>query len=241
MKTCPALLLALLASVSAAPAALINGQATIDYNQTAWNALASGSGLPAPALVLSEVFNEAAAAIRTDTQINTDDLPGSPSYTGQIYAMNGSSVSNLSGRNNQPTTFSHTPGALPAHTGVIGLAGIARFGTLIGPVSIGEFTLQYDASRNSPGQSGWYLNNNFGFPLAAFDLMNVSLTDTASTFSISGDLGVSPELAVGLLTTPGDALDDVGNFTFTATVVPEASTGMLGLSALVFFALRRRK
>ena len=98
MKTCPALLLSLLASVSTASAALINGQATIDYDQTAWNALASGSGLPPPALVLSEFFNEAAAAIRTDTQINTDDLPGSPSYTGQIYAMNGSSVSNLAGR-----------------------------------------------------------------------------------------------------------------------------------------------
>ena len=54
MKTCPALLLSLLASVSTASAALINGQATIDYDQTAWNALASGSGLPPPALVLSD-------------------------------------------------------------------------------------------------------------------------------------------------------------------------------------------
>ena len=241
MKTCPALFLSLLATASTASAALINGQATIDYDQTAWNALGAGTMAPAPVLVLSEFFNEAAAAIRTDAQIVADDLPGLPSYTGQIYAMNGASVSNLAGRNNQATTFAHTPGALPAHTGVIGLAGVARFGTVFGPVAIGEFTLQYDASRNSPGQSGWYLNNNFGFPLPAFDLMNVSLTDTASTFSISGDLGVSPETATLIFTTPGDTLADVGNFTFTASVVPEASTGMLGLSALVFFALRRRK
>ena len=240
MNPCPSLLLALLASASSATAALINGQATIDYDQTAWNALAAGTMAPAPVLTLSEFFNEADAATRTDVQITADDLPGSPSYTGQVYAMNGASVSNLSGRNNQATTFTHTPGALPAHTGVIGLAGVARFGTMFGPVAIGEFTLQYDASRNNPGQSGWYLNNNFGFPLPAFDLMNVALTDTAATLSISGDLGVSPETATLIFATPADTLADVGHFTFTAAVVPEASTGMLGLSALAFFVLRRR-
>jgi hypothetical protein len=239
----PALILlpltGLLAMASPASAAVLTtGSATVDYDQAAWSALLLSA---AP---FDEFFDQAAANARTGSQINTDEVMANPTFLGQIFAMNGLTVSNLTGRSTQPTNFNFDPaGSLSAHTGVIGLGGVNRFNTISGDLSIGDFTLGYDASRILGGGSGWVLNNNFAFPVAAFDLKNsvVSINTVASTISISGDLGISPEVAFGILSNPAAAGTDVGNFSFTANYVPEPSSALFLLGGLAPLALRRRR
>jgi hypothetical protein len=90
------------------------------------------------------------------------------------------------------------------------------------------------------GGSGWYLKGNIAPAAALFDLTNVSLTESAEGFTLSGDLGVTFEVANFLLTTPADTLRNVGTFTFTGVVtVPEPSTVAL-LSMAVLLPLARR-
>ena len=55
---------------------------------------------------------------------------------------------------------------------------------------------------------------------AAFDLLNVAIVETNTSFTISGDLGVSFEVANFLYGTPGDTLADVGTVTFTGYTAP---------------------
>jgi hypothetical protein len=229
----------LLALASPASAAVLStGNATVDYDQAVWSALLFSA---AP---FDEFFDQAAANARTGSQINTDEVMANPSFLGQIFAMNGPTVSNLAGRSTQATTFSFDPaGSLSAHTGVIGLGGVNRFNTISGDLAIGDFTLLYDASRLLAGGSGWVLNNNFAFPVAAFDLISpiVSINIPANTISISGDLGLSPEVAIGILSNPAAAGTDVGNFSFTANYVPEPSSALFLLGALAPLAARRRR
>jgi len=222
---------------------LLSGTATIDYDKTAGDSLASGFG-PTPVLTLGAFFNQADANARTQTQLMTDPNPGGPaSYTGQVYAMNSVSVVNLPSRYTQPTTFNYTPGALSSHTGSIGLGGVARFdiyGGSFGSLLYGDFTLQFDSARSFVGGTGWYLKANIPPAAAAFDLLNVTITEAPGTFTITGDLGVSYEVANFIYNTPADLLKDVGNFTFTATTVPEPSAlALLGIGALL--PLIRRK
>jgi hypothetical protein len=200
---------------------VVAGKAVINYNQTAWEALASGYG-PTPVLTLSAFFNQAQADALTQSQLLSTNQTGY-SYTNQIYAMNGAAVTNLSSRYTQPTTFLYPRGALTNHVGKIGLGGVARFavyGGAYGNLLYGDYTLQYDSSRIALGGSGWYLYNNIPPSAAAFDLINVSVVETTNYFTISGDLGVSFEVANFLYATPGDTLADVGTFNFTGYTVP---------------------
>lgn len=223
---------------------LVSGSATIDYDATAWSTLASGYG-PTPVLTLGAFFNQADSNARTQAQLQSDPNPGGPaSYLGQTYAMNGASVANLPTRYTQPTTFSYTPGSLTSHLGSIGLGGVARFdvyGGAFGSLLFGDFTLQYDATRSLVGGSGWYLKGNIPPAAAAFDLLNVNITEGAGTLNISGDVCVSYEIANFLFGTPGDTLKDVGNLTFTATTVPEPSALALLGFGLLLPLLRRQK
>jgi hypothetical protein len=108
-------------------------------------------------------------------------------------------------------------------------------------VLIGDYTLQFDATRSFVGGSGWYLQGNILPAAAAFDLLNVNITEAPGTFTISGDLGVSWEVANFLYNTPGDTLKDVGNFNFTATTVPEPSALVLIGLGVGLPLLRRNK
>lgn len=235
--------IALCCVASARAATLVSGSATIDYDKTALDQLAADLA-PGPVLTLDEFFDQAAVNARTYTQILGDETQANPSYTAQVYAMNGPTVSNLAGRTSQPTNFAFTPGSPQSHTGAIGLGGIARF--LVSPAAgggkllYGDFTLLYDADRINLGGTGWYLKGNIAPTGAAYDLLNVQVIETATTLTIAGDLGVSYELANFLYATPADAGRDVGNFSFTAMIaVPEPSmatawwavmTGSMGLS-----------
>ncbi len=231
----------LLLNATASAATLGSGSATINYIKSAWDNLASGYGLGPNLLTLDSYFDRAAADSRTSAQIQSGPaIPGS-SYTGETYSMNGASVINLTGRTNQPTTFSYTPGNPQGGTGVIGLDGIARF-TVAQPVGgvllYGDYTLQYDPTRIGGLKlgTGWYLKDNIPPAAAAFDILNVSVIETPTTLTISGDLGVTYEVANLLYSTPTDQGANVGSFTFTAQVVPEPSVCVLMLSVVTSFA-----
>jgi len=202
-------------------ATVVAGAATINYDQAAWDTLASGFGAP-PVLTLSAYFNQAEANAHTQSQLLTN-VPASYSYTNQVYALNGSSVTNLPSRYTQATTFAYTRGNLTNQTGSIGLGGVARFAVLggaAGNLLYGDYTLQYDTNRLALGGTGWYLLGNIPPATAVFDLVNVSVGETINSFTISGDLGVSFEIANFLYATPADTLKDVGNFVFTGYTVP---------------------
>jgi len=215
-------------------ATLASGSATIDYSQAGWESLASGYG-PTPVLTLAGFFNQAEADARTQAQLQSD-VPPSSSYAGQVYAMYGSTVSNLTDRYAQPTTFDFTPGQLTLHTGVIGLGGVTRFdvfGGFGGNLLFGDFTLQYDAARIGLGGSGWYLKGNIAPAAAAFDILNPNVIESSGSFTISGELHPTYELANFLFATPTDQLVNVGDFTFTGILaVPEPSTVALVLGGL---------
>jgi len=220
--------LAVLSAVSDVSAdSLLNGSATINFDQNAWNNLASGYG-PTPVLTLSAFFNQTQANALTYDQTLTNVQVGA-SYTNQVYAMNGPTVTNLAGRTTQPTTFVYYPGHLTNHTGSIGLGGIARFdvyGGAYGELLYGDYTLQFDTNRIALGGSGWYLKGNIPPAAAAFDLLNVTTLETNNTLTISGDLGVSFEVANFLYATPGDTLAIVGNLTFTGQTVATLVNGL---------------
>ncbi len=234
----------LLLKATASAALLSSGSATINYNATAWGNLASGYG-PTPVLALDGFFNQATANSLTGSQILNAAADPYASYTGQVYAMNGASVSNLAGRYTQATNFNFTLGNPQVETGSIGLGGVARFGVYggaYGELEFGDFTLQYSASRILAGGSGWYLKNNIAPAGAAFDLINPNVVETGTTLSISGDLGVSYEVANFLFGTPSDQGADVGTFSFTGIVaVPEPATACFGLVAVAAALVRNRR
>ena len=236
-------------SLAAAPelVTLGTGSATIDYHKSGWDALAAGLGGP-NVLTIDEFFDLSAITAMNYTQILRDEVQATPSYTEQVYPMNGETVFNITtplpGRTNQPTTFSFPRGNAQGHTGSIGIAGISRFAAAEsvggGKLLYGDFTIQYDPDRIELGGSGWYLKGNIAPTAAAFDILNVSVVETATTLTISGDLGVSFEVANLLYNTPDDAGRDVGDFTFTASIVPEPGSATLLLTGFAAIATRRR-
>ena len=79
-----------------------------------------------------------------------------------------------------------------------------------GGVVNGDFSITYDANRQSTGQTGWYLANNIYFNMAVYDFSNLSISFTdANNWQLSGDLLMSPENG-GML--QGATLNDVGDF-----------------------------
>ena len=209
--------------IPAGVAKVLAGKAVINYNESAWDGLASGYAPPLVGLTLSAFYNQAQVNALNQNQLLTN-TQASYSYTNEVYAMNGATVTNLAGRTTQPTTFLYLRGNLTNQIGSIGLGGVARFavfGGLGGNLLFGDYTLQYDAARIGYGGTGWYLAEYIppAYGLAAFDLLNVTILETTNAFTISGDLGVSFEYAV-FYKTPSDWLADVGTFNFTGYTVP---------------------
>ncbi|NOT10791.1 MAG: hypothetical protein HOP23_02990 [Methylococcaceae bacterium] len=97
----------------------------------------------------------------------------------------------------------------------IGMTGVQGFYAPLWPPSgggvlNGDFSVVYDASRQSSGQTGWYLANNIYFTMAVYDFSNLSIAFTdANNWRFSGDLLMSPENG-GML--QGASLNDVGDF-----------------------------
>lgn len=228
---------------------LVSGSATVDYHKAAWDSLAGGSSVSGfEALTLDEVFDQSAANSFTGTQLTSIEQQANPSYSGLVYAMNGSAVENLAGRYSKPTDFSFEAGSLTPVTGAIGLGGVSRWtvNPLLGggKLLFGDFTLRYDAARVALGGSGWHLVGNIPPVGVLFDLVNVATSWGPNSISISGDLTVSYEVANFLFATPANQGVDVGDFRFTGTTaVPEPSTvALLSVAGfLTWGAIRRRE
>jgi hypothetical protein len=217
--------------IPAGAATLSAGRATINYNEAAWNLLASGIG-PTPVLTLTAFFNQDQAKALTQSNL-LQNVQANYSYTNEVYGLNGSTVTNLPTRYTQPTTLIYQRGNPTNQVGAIGLGGVARFavfGGAAGSLLYGDYTLQYDSKRLAVGGTGWYLLGNIPPATAVFDLLNVSVTETDTSLSVSGDLGVSFEVANFLFSTPGDALANVGTFTFTGYTAPLTTPHISGLS-----------
>lgn len=115
-----------------------------------------------------------------------------------------------------------------------------------GRIINGDFSLQYDTTRQTDGRSGWYLANNISFTMAIYDLANLSLTHTpgdSANWQLTGDVLMSPENASMLL---GSAYTDVGNFSlgvgsYAAPVPVPAAAWLFGSGVMWMFGLARRR
>lgn len=128
----------------------------------------------------------------------------------------------------------------------LGMTGVQGFyapnypGALIN----GDFSLQYDPSRQVSGASGWFIANNISFTMAVYDLANLALTSTDETnWLLTGDLLMAPDNASMLL---GDAYVDVGNFSlgvgsYAAPVPVPAAVWLFGSGLMGLFGASRRK
>ncbi|MGZ0078279.1 hypothetical protein [Methylomonas sp. ZR1] len=106
-------------------------------------------------------------------------------------------------------TLAGVAGAQVGMTGVQGFYAPNWPPTGAGLVN-GDFSLFYDANRQTLGRTGWYLANNIYFTMAVYDLNNLSLSfSNPGNWQLSGDLLMSPENA-GML--QGAQLVDVGSF-----------------------------
>lgn len=97
----------------------------------------------------------------------------------------------------------------------IGMTGVQGFYAPLWPpngggVLNGDFSVAYEANRQSGGQSGWYLANNIYFTMAVYDFSHLSIDfSDANNWRLSGDLLMSPENG-GML--QAASLNDVGDF-----------------------------
>jgi hypothetical protein len=109
----------------------------------------------------------------------------------------------------------------------------------------GDFSLEFDASRQTDGRSGWYLANNLSFTMIVYDLANLNLTQSSGVITnwlLTGNILMSPENA-GML--QGASYTDVGNFslglgTYANTVPAPASIWLFFSGLLAWLANSRR-
>lgn len=162
-------------------------------------------------------FDEDASTDKTATEILGAEAQASvPDVF--IFSVFGATVSTppagLEGRNPVASTFNYT-GDPRTGTGKIGLAGVHQISSIAGGIVGGDYDLNYDADRigNGANGSGWYLTNNVGFTLVAYDLANVTLNIfDENNFDLFGDVVLSSGFAQMLMATEGSK---VGTFIFS--------------------------
>ena len=224
---------------SAASAGVVTGgEFVLDFDEAALSGLTSQ-------LNNNAWWDAAASADKGEADMRTLPAPGAvpDSFT---FAVFGSSVptppAGLPGRFPKASTFDYT-GDPTTGTGVIGLAGAhVADGSFNGELIFGDYDLRYDASRvgNAAGGSGWFLTNNISFSSESWDLTNVATTIIdGNNFSLSGDVALTAATG-GFL--GGAAGTDIGDFSFTATVVPiPAAAWLLGTGLVSLVGVSRRK
>ncbi|MGZ8218700.1 hypothetical protein [Methylomagnum sp.] len=110
----------------------------------------------------------------------------------------------------------------------------------------GDFSLQYDAARQTNGRSGWFLANNISYTMAVYDLASLNLTHASGdtiNWRLTGDLLMAPENAGMIL---GSSYSDVGNFSlgvgsYAAPVPVPAAAWLFGSSLIGLLGAARRK
>lgn len=241
----------ILFSPSVSPAASVtSGAFTMNLDRNALAQLAvNPSGTP-PTLYLEEFWNTPTSASLTATQIQTAGVAdlvtgtGEIPATGLIYDVTGATVTNPAGRFIQATNFSYDPNDLTGTAnGQIGLGGVMRFlGNFPGIFVNGDFALKYDATRvgNAAGGSGWYLLNNYSFPISSWDLTDVTASSNPFSLSLSGTLKWSPEVASAFFTT-SDIGKSMGTFTFVSPVPLPAAAWLFGSGLIGLAGVARRR
>ena len=140
------------------------------------------------------------------------------------------------------TTFQYTAGTFAPFSGTIEHAGTVSFNA--NTLTIGNFTIGFDAARAGATTSGFFVADNVTFPgVALFDIgIPTSLVATATELTIAADLLVSPELA-GVLQNTALTGVDVGDALVQGRSVAEPATVLLLLvgTALAGVARRRSK
>jgi hypothetical protein len=216
----------------AATMAVNGGSMSLDLDSSIFSALF---------LTTNDHFGATSSNSLTLATITNPATPGDTTdvWTGLPFGVNPASISSPSGRTLPGTTLTYDPGNLTGTAaGQIGLGGFTRFNGAGGLFYIGDYQLLYNATRATGVYSGWYLQNTAGFPANAFDFANVSTNVTGSGFTLSGDLVPNSDSFFSLYGLTGT---DMGNFSFTATAVPETSSAFLGTLSMVGLLTRRRR
>jgi len=221
------------------------GAMTINFDSTALAGAFSHDTDPTrPAFYLEEYFDSSSYKdLSIDQLLTTHFIAGTGEISGigRTLAVNGAVVS---GRN-KATTFSFDSSDLKGTaSGAIGLGGAFRY-RIDAPFSIqdgeeagnrtliGDFTLEYNESREINGHSGWALFNHVSWRANVFDLDNVVVSQINDTFQLVGNLA----LGEGFDHLGGSTGAIIGDFSFQTTVVPVPAavwffaTGLLGLFA----------
>lgn len=204
------------------------------------------SGTP-PTLFLEEFFTSPSlTGAQINDVVNTNIVPGNGEIpaTGLAYSVTGSTVTNPAGRAIQATNFTYDPSNLTGTAaGQIGLEGVLRFmGNFAGILATGDYALKYDATRvgNAAGGSGWYLLNNYGFPIPGFDLIDVTASSNPFSLALSGNLAWSPEVTSAFFH-PSDLGRTVGTFSFASPVPVPAAAWLFGSGVIGLAGLARRR
>ena len=221
-------------SLPAATVAVYQGNLSIDYT-----GMASGLFLSNP-----NHFNQASSNTLTNTQVESTLAGDVFSFTGLQFGVNTGAPASPAGRAIQDTTMTYDVSNLTGTVaGQVGLGGVDRWAYFFGGnFLMGDYSLEFSASRATGAKSGWYLENHYTFGMIAFDLANVNTVIDGDNFTLSGDLFVSPEFATNFGAFSDGSLvagADYGNFSFTTA--PEPSRALLGLAGLTGVLIRRRR
>lgn len=222
------------ASAHAATVAVTQGNLSIDYT-----GMQAGLFLSSP-----NHFNQASSNTLTAAQVESTLAGDVSSFTGLQFGVNTGAPSSPTGRFIQDTTMTYDVSNLTGTVaGQVGLGGVDRWAYFFGGnFLMGDYSLEFSASRATGAKSGWYLENHYTFGMIAFDLANVNTVIDGDNFTLSGDLFVSPEFATNFGAFSDGSLvagADYGNFSFTTA--PEPSRALLGLAGLTGVMIRRRR
>jgi len=221
-------------SLQAATVAVFQGSLSIDYT-----GMQSGLFLSGP-----NHFNQGTSNTLTNTQVESTLAGDVFSFTGLQFGVNTGAPASPAGRAIQNTTMTYDVSNLTGTlAGQVGLGGVDRWAYGFGGnFLMGDYSLEFSASRAVGAKSGWYLENHYTFGMVAFDLANVNTVIDGDNFTLSGDLFVSPEFAANFGAFSDGSLvagADYGNFSFTTA--PEPSRALLGLAGLTGVLIRRRR
>ena len=219
-------LLSCLSGRSAA-ATITAGSSIISYDQSAFFVLTNPNFFDASSnsLTYAQIIN----------QSNAGNTVGS--WTGLEHVINGATLTGGTRSTVASTNFTYTPTNITGSaTGQIGLSGITRFTVPPalggGILTFGDMSLVYD--------SGWKIMAAFGWgsPFHAFDVGNVSLIESPTGFTLTGDMTATPAIA-GFYQI--DGTKPTGTINLTASTVPEPSSLVMGAFAAAGLLTRRRR
>lgn len=221
-------------SLQAATVAVYQGNLSIDYI-----GMQAGLFLSSP-----NHFNQASSNTLTNTQVESTLAGDVFSFTGLQFGVNTGAPASPAGRAIQDTTMTYDVSNLTGTVaGQVGLGGVDRWAYFFGGnFLMGDYSLEFSASRATGAKSGWYLENHYTFGMIAFDLANVNTVIDGNNFTLSGDLFVAPEFATNFGAFSDGSLvagADYGNFNFSTA--PEPSRALLGLAGLTGVLIRRRR